>query len=127
MNNSPITIAITLICAAIFVTSCNQKDNPGRQTQAVTTQAATLKTEQVSNGLQECALHKAPVSICFICDASLRDENRLWCKEHSRYEDRCFECHPETQDKTRLYCSEHGLYEDECMMCHPEIVKEQKK
>ena len=51
----------------------------------------------------------------------LRDPNRLWCKEHNRYEDRCWLCHPELQDKSRLYCEEHGLYEDECFLCHPEL------
>lgn len=58
---------------------------------------------------------------CFICDSSKRDENRLWCKEHDRYENRCWECHPELEDKDRLYCKEHGIYEDECYLCHPEL------
>lgn len=52
---------------------------------------------------------------------TLRDPQRLWCKEHNRYEDRCWLCHPELQDKNRLYCEEHGLYEDECFLCHPEL------
>jgi len=51
----------------------------------------------------------------------LREEGRLWCEEHNRYEDRCWECHPELQDKDRLYCKEHSLYEDECFLCHPEL------
>src|SRR3990170_7057104 len=68
-----------------------------------------------------CAAHAAPKELCFICDASLREEGRLWCKEHNRYEDRCWECHPELQDKNRLYCKEHSLYEDECFLCHPEL------
>jgi cobalt-zinc-cadmium efflux system membrane fusion protein len=51
----------------------------------------------------------------------LRDPQRLWCKEHNRYEDRCWFCHPDQQDKKRLYCDEHGLYEDECFLCHPEL------
>ena len=42
-----------------------------------------------------CAAHGAPKELCFICDASLRDEGRLWCREHGRYEDRCWLCHPE--------------------------------
>jgi cobalt-zinc-cadmium efflux system membrane fusion protein len=54
----------------------------------------------------------------------LRDEGRLWCREHSRYEDRCWECHPELQDKDRLWCKEHSLYEDECFLCHPELLEE---
>jgi cobalt-zinc-cadmium efflux system membrane fusion protein len=70
-----------------------------------------------------CAAHGAPKELCFICDAGLRDKDRLWCSEHGRYEDRCWECHPELQDKTRPYCSEHFLYEDECFLCHPELRK----
>ncbi|MBD3420688.1 MAG: efflux RND transporter periplasmic adaptor subunit [Chitinivibrionales bacterium] len=66
-----------------------------------------------------CDAHHAPKNRCFICDASLRDPKRLWCKGHARYEDRCWLCHPELQDKSRLYCSKHGLYEDECFICHP--------
>ena len=68
-----------------------------------------------------CAAHAAPVTLCFICDASLREAGRLWCAEHGRYEDRCFICHPDQRDKARLYCEEHGLYEDECFLCHPEL------
>ncbi|MHC4922173.1 MAG: efflux RND transporter periplasmic adaptor subunit [Planctomycetota bacterium] len=71
-----------------------------------------------------CAAHGAPTELCFICDASLRDEGRLWCREHNRYEDRCWECHPELQDKNRLWCKEHLLYEDECFLCHPELLEE---
>lgn len=70
-----------------------------------------------------CAAHGADASLCYFCDASLRDPSRLWCKEHDRYEDRCFICHPELQDKSRLYCNEHGTYEDECFICHPELFE----
>jgi cobalt-zinc-cadmium efflux system membrane fusion protein len=63
--------------------------------------------------------HPADVEACFICEPSLRDAGRLWCREHDRYEDRCWECHPELRDATRLYCEEHGLYEDECFLCDP--------
>ncbi len=78
------------------------------------------KTSAAASG--ESCVHKAPKSVCFICDPSLRDSKRLWCKEHGRYEDRCFICHPEAQDKSRLYCKEHSLYEDECFLCHPELA-----
>ncbi len=69
--------------------------------------------------------HKHEISgeTCFICDASLRDKGRLWCKEHARYEDRCWLCHPEIEEKDRLWCKEHSLYEDECFLCHPELSK----
>lgn len=60
-----------------------------------------------------------------------RDPNRLWCKEHSTYEDECLICHPELKDKKKpkveepdpglLLCKEHGVYEDQCFVCHPEI------
>ena len=36
-------------------------------------------------------------------------------------------CHPEAQDKKRLYCKEHSLYEDECFLCHPESKKRQER
>ena len=68
----------------------------------------------------QCA-HGTQKRLCFICDPSLRDEGRLWCREHGRYEDRCWKCHPELRDEERLYCSEHSLYEDECFLCHPEL------
>jgi len=73
----------------------------------------------------ECLAHGVATSQCFICDATLRDPNRLWCNEHARYEDRCFVCHPEIEDKNRLYCKEHNLYEDECFLCHPELKLEE--
>lgn len=63
--------------------------------------------------------HDTPAESCFICDQSKREAGRLWCAEHSRYEDRCWLCHPELQDADRLYCNEHGVYEDECFLCHP--------
>lgn len=69
-----------------------------------------------------CSAHGADASMCFLCDATLRDQTRLWCGEHGRYEDRCWMCHPELQDQARLYCDEHGLYEDECFVCHPELT-----
>lgn len=69
--------------------------------------------------------HDSPKSECFICDPTLRDKGRLWCKEHERYEDRCWICHPEAQDKTRPFCKEHSLYEDECFLCHPQLKKKQ--
>jgi hypothetical protein len=126
LRNSLI-IKITSFWALILVVSCNHKSSPGQQTQKVTIKSASQGPEQVTENLQECPLHKAPKEICFICDSTLRDKSRLWCKDHDRYEDRCFDCHPEIQEKTRLYCTVHGLYEDECMICHPEVVKEQKK
>lgn len=74
-----------------------------------------------------CAVHGAPKELCFICDASLRDEGRLWCREHGRYEDRCWLCHPELEEKDRLWCKEHSLYEDECFLCHPELLEKSPK
>jgi cobalt-zinc-cadmium efflux system membrane fusion protein len=68
-----------------------------------------------------CGPHQLPVSDCFMCDPALRDPNRLWCREHDRYEDRCFICHPELKEANRLWCKAHNLYEDECIFCHPEL------
>ena len=65
--------------------------------------------------------HGAPKELCFVCDPSLRDKGRLWCKEHNRYEDRCWECHPDQRDPERVFCEEHGLYEDECFLCNAEL------
>jgi len=67
--------------------------------------------------------HEGPDETCFICDPAKRDPDRLWCKEHGRYEDRCWACHPELEDSERLFCRKHALYEDECHLCHPEIKK----
>ncbi len=67
--------------------------------------------------------HEKSGESCFICDASLREKGRLWCKEHDRYEDHCWLCHPEIEDKDRMWCKEHSLYEDECFLCHPELKK----
>ena len=58
---------------------------------------------------------------CFICDASKRESGRLWCAEHSRYEDRCWICQPQLEDPSRAYCEEHHLYEDECHLCNPAL------
>lgn len=55
-----------------------------------------------------------------VCDPSVREKGRMWCKEHDRYEDRCFLCHPELKDPKRPWCKEHNLYKDECLLCHPE-------
>ncbi len=67
--------------------------------------------------------HIEPNETCFLCDPSLREEGRLWCKEHNRYEDRCWLCHPELEDENRAFCLEHGLYEDECFLCDPGIAE----
>lgn len=61
-------------------------------------------------------------------ESAIRDTNRLWCKEHSVYEDECFICHPELASKNRevisdsIYCEEHMVQEQECGICHPELA-----
>jgi cobalt-zinc-cadmium efflux system membrane fusion protein len=73
----------------------------------------------------------------------LQDPNRLWCEEHSLYEDECFLCHPELIENSppsaeskpgteppdedvsaaaTLMCDEHGVPEHECGICHPELL-----
>ncbi len=88
----------------------------------------TFKSAAIADSAAEnsanCAVHNISKTACYLCDPTLRDPKRLWCKEHNRYEDRCFECHPEIQDKNRLWCKEHSLYEDECFFCHPELLKD---
>jgi cobalt-zinc-cadmium efflux system membrane fusion protein len=56
-----------------------------------------------------------------MCDAGKREAGRLWCTEHSRYEDRCWLCQPQLEDPDRPYCEEHFLYEDECHLCNPAL------
>lgn len=73
-----------------------------------------------------------------------RDSSKLWCKEHSRYEEECYLCHPELmpkvpstididdvpslnlsedqRDPAKLWCTEHSRYEEECYICHPELM-----
>ncbi|MCG3147726.1 MAG: Multidrug resistance protein MdtA [Verrucomicrobiae bacterium] len=75
---------------------------------------------------EKCMAHGAPKELCFICDASLREKGRLWCKEHDRYEDRCWECHPDLRDAKRAFCEKHALYADECFLCKPELKAKPK-
>ncbi len=100
----PLTLFVVLALAG-----CSGSDAPAAD-QPAATAAMTQHTHEVAG------------ETCFICDAAKRDSDRLWCKEHGRYEDRCFLCHPEIEDKERLYCTEHFLYEDECFLCHPELL-----
>lgn len=71
--------------------------------------------------------HGTSGETCFICDSAKRDTKRLWCKEHSRYEDRCWQCQPQLEEKGRPYCEEHGLYEDECHLCRPDLEEPDEK
>jgi cobalt-zinc-cadmium efflux system membrane fusion protein len=107
-----------VIVAALLLSACS----PGNERAAPAGEPESPGTRTTSDGAT-CAAHGAPEELCFICDASLRDEGRLWCREHARYEDRCWECHPELEDDTRLWCQEHSLYEDECFLCHPELLE----
>lgn len=112
------TAFASLIATAVLLSACSkQAETSGQQTQTVQPAAKVASSGDV------CVAHDAPKELCFICDASLREKGRLWCKEHSRYEDRCWLCHAELEDKNRLYCKEHSLYEDECFLCHPELLK----
>ncbi|MGL1902492.1 MAG: efflux RND transporter periplasmic adaptor subunit [Fibrobacterales bacterium] len=81
--------------------------------------------DHAKHGEDQCTAHGADKSECWICDPTLRDKNRLWCKGHDTYEDRCWKCHPDLKDDKRLYCGEHGVYEDECTLCHPELKKKE--
>jgi len=111
-----------VVAAVLLLSACSpagEKATPGQE-------AAEPAGRAEVNGAT-CAAHGAPKELCFICDASLRDDGRLWCREHSRYEDRCWECHPELRDEDRLWCKEHSLYEDECFLCHPELLEKQSE
>ena len=112
-----------LAAAILLLSACSPHDpEPPPETPSETTVSPTTVSAQAEGAY--CAAHGDPKELCFICDASLRDEGRLWCREHNRYEDRCFECHPELRDESRLWCEEHSLYEDECFLCHPELLVE---
>lgn len=113
-----ITLAFLVATAALF-TACS------KQTEQAAADAKPPSEAKAAASGAKCAAHNAPKELCFICDASLREKGRLWCKEHDRYEDRCWECHPEMQDKSRLWCKEHFLYEDECFLCHPELKQKE--
>ena len=114
-NDRPGTISTSLACVVTALLLLRPALRP----------AEPAADEPASPGRRAtCAAHGAPKELCFICDASLRDEGRLWCREHGRYEDRCWVCHPELQDKDRLWCKEHSLYEDECFLCHPELLED---
>ena len=99
----PLLIVVTIGITAIFVTR-------NRDAQASDSQPVAHKHDNAGD-------------TCYLCDPSLRDKGRLWCKEHNRYEDRCWACHPELQDKSRPFCKEHGLYEDECLFCNPGLKR----
>jgi cobalt-zinc-cadmium efflux system membrane fusion protein len=124
-------ITATLLLAAVALAAgCKKEEghseddghgHAGHKHGAKSTTAGGPSSAGPSLSGAKCAAHDAPKEWCFICDASLRDTGRLWCKEHERYEDRCWLCHPELQDKNRLWCKEHSLYEDECFLCHPEL------
>ena len=112
-------IGITLVALlALFVVACG--GDAGNKNEAAASAAASDEAPKAEESL--CIAHGVSAGKCFICDSTLREPGRLWCREHARYEDRCFECHPELRDQNRLYCEEHGLYEDECFFCHPELT-----
>lgn len=64
-------------------------------------------------------IHDTPGETCYLCDTSLREKGRMWCREHTRYENRCWICQPQLREKGRPYCEEHYLYENECFLCNP--------
>jgi membrane fusion protein, heavy metal efflux system len=117
---------LPLVAAVALLSACSKQAEPAGHDdhaghQHGKAQAPADAAAQVPLSGAKCVAHEAPKELCFICDASLREQGRLWCEEHNRYEDRCFECHPELQDKNRLWCKEHSLYEDECFLCRPEL------
>jgi membrane fusion protein, heavy metal efflux system len=128
MNNMSFAKQLLFILMIGAVAGCGkQSDTKTESTQETVREVkdSTVTQAADASGAQAalCAAHKLPVSVCYLCDASLRDPNRLWCQEHNRYEDRCFICHPDQREAGRLYCDEHGLYEDECIFCHPDLLR----
>jgi cobalt-zinc-cadmium efflux system membrane fusion protein len=123
MRNSTLLL---LLAAALLGAGCGAEEEQGIDGARVAAAQTTAETVGAVQATEPpgavCGAHGAPASVCFLCDASLRDPGRLWCGEHARYEDRCWLCHPELQDPDRLYCGEHGVYEDECFYCHPDLL-----
>jgi cobalt-zinc-cadmium efflux system membrane fusion protein len=128
---------VLVLCGLAALTGCTRQpppaghddhDHAGHNHPAATPTGAADKQSGTTRPVtqENCDLHAVPRTLCFICDPSLRDPARLWCNEHTRYEDRCWECHPLAHDPERLYCDEHGLYEDECFYCHPDLIPAQK-
>lgn len=117
---------LTSAAAAMLVACSKKSDTSGHDKNDALRHGKSAAAAKNNGTGAKCAAHNAPKELCFICDASLREKGRLWCKEHSRYEDRCWECHPELQEKNRPWCKEHSLYEDECFLCRPELKKTPK-
>jgi cobalt-zinc-cadmium efflux system membrane fusion protein len=117
-------LGTSLLAGALLLTGCSKEEeandagNHGGNGHG--DQAGVGAVSLPLNGTK-CTVHGAPKEWCFICDATLREQGRLWCQEHNRYEDRCWKCHPELQDNNRAWCEEHSLYEDECYLCRPEL------
>jgi cobalt-zinc-cadmium efflux system membrane fusion protein len=112
-------LLVWLVAVPLLLAACS----PAKEPTAPDPEPAAPTVQPEADGAT-CAAHGAPEQLCFICDDSLREKGRLWCREHDRYEDRCWLCHPELEDKDRLWCREHSLYEDECFLCHPELLEE---
>lgn len=93
-----------IICALLLGAGCTGSDKHAENNKVSETTVAHS--------------HAKANETCFICDASKRDKGRLWCKEHSTYENRCWKCQPQLEDKERPYCKEHQVYEDECPLCN---------
>lgn len=100
-----------LLCAVAFLPACGSED-PDPSASGNTEQGAAASPVAHSHGAS---------GTCFICDPTKREAGRLWCTEHSRYEDRCWKCQPQLEDASRPYCVEHSLYEDECHLCNPSL------
>ena len=113
-----IRLYLAMILAAVTLACAGGDNAEGDASRARASRAPAADT---AASAARCAQHGAPAALCFICDASLRAEGRLWCAEHARYEDRCWICHPDLRDAARPYCEAHGLYEDECFLCRPEL------
>ena len=128
MNTHCIAKLLFVTLLAVPIAACSGENNEQTKTDVASAPSTTTSDTHAHSDQSDgplCAAHNVDATLCFICDASLRDPGRLWCRGHGRYEDRCFHCHPEIREANRLFCEEHGLYEDECFFCHPELkIKE---
>ena len=85
-------LAVTGLLVTTAILSACGGEEPGSSTsgKAVQNKSATLVAHRHEAG-----------ETCFICDPTKRESGRLWCAEHSRYEDRCWICQPQLRDASR--------------------------
>lgn len=122
ITETRIKVALVLL-VTLLPSGCNRNEERPREAAVATPPAAGAQSAPATTDAKRlyCNEHTCYEDECFLCHAELREEGRLWCQEHTRYEDRCFICHPDLRDTARAFCEKHFLYDDECFLCHPDL------